>query len=70
MSVEALFNIFITNSKFGNFKTLNDDIIEIEKRMEILGQEKIKKNIEKYKRTANNMKAIFIKKIGRNLKNY
>ena len=70
MSVEALFNIFITNSKFGNFKTLNDDIIEIEKRMEILGQENIKEYLEKYKRTANNMKAIFIKKIGRNLKNY
>ena len=70
MTIDSLFNIFINNEKFGNFKTINDDMIELERQMNILGQDNVKDYLEKYERTAKNMKEIFIRKIERNMNNY
>ena len=54
--------------KIEGFKTLNDDIKELEKQMKDSGQDNIVKYLKKYEDTAKNLKYIFNKKIERKLK--
>ena len=69
-TIETLFNIYIKNEKLDNFKTLNDDVKQLEKQMKELGQENIKEYLIKYEKTAKNMKMIFINKTERNNEGY
>ena len=69
-TIETLFNIYIKNEKLDNFKTLNDDMKQLEKQMKELGQENIKDYLIKYEKTAKNMKMIFINKTERNNEGY
>jgi hypothetical protein len=66
--VEILFSLYIKDVKIEGFKTLKDDIKELEKQMINSKQENIKDYLEKYEDTAKNMKDIFDKKSERNLK--
>ena len=66
--VEILFSQYIENVKIEGFKTLNDDIKELEKQMKDSGQDNIVKYLKKYEDTAKNLKYIFNKKIERKLK--
>ena len=66
--VEILFSMYIKDVKIEGFKTLKDDIKELEKQMINSKQENIKEYLEKYEDTAKNMKDIFDKKSERNLK--
>ena len=66
--VEILFSLYIKDVKIEGFKTLKDDIKELEKQMINSKQENIKEYLEKYEDTAKNMKYIFDKKSERNLK--
>jgi len=66
--VEILFSQYIDNVKIEGFKTLNDDIKELEKQMKDSGQDNIVKYLKKYEDTAKNLKYIFNKKIERKLK--
>jgi hypothetical protein len=66
--VEILFSRYIENVKIEGFKTLNDDIKELEKQMKDSGQDNIVKYLKKYEDTAKNLKYIFNKKIERKLK--
>ena len=54
--------------KIEGFKTLNDDIKELEKQMKDSGQDNIVEYLKKYEDTAKNLKDIFTKKIERKLK--
>ena len=66
--VEVLFSKYIGNVKIEGFKTLKDDIKEIEKQMKESKQEDINKYLKKYEDTAKNMKDIFDKKSERKFK--
>ena len=66
--VEILFSKYIENVKIEGFKTLKDDIKELERHMKDSGQENINEYLKKYEDTAKNMKDIFDKKIGRKFK--
>ena len=66
--VEILFSKYIENVKIEGFKTLKDDIKELEKHMKDSGQENINEYLKKYEDTAKNMKDIFDKKIERKLR--
>ena len=66
--VEILFSKYIENVKIDGFKTLKDDIKELEKHMKDSGQENISEYLKKYEDTAKNMKDIFDKKIERKLR--
>ena len=66
--VEVLFSKYIGNVKIEGFKTLKDDIKEIEKQMKESEQEDINKYLKKYEYTAKNMKDIFDKKSERKFK--
>ena len=66
--VEVLFSKYIGNVKIEGFKTLKDDIKEIEKQMKESEQELINKYLKKYEDTAKNMKDIFDKKSERKFK--
>jgi hypothetical protein len=66
--VEILFSRYIENVKIEGFKTLNDDIKELEKQMKDSEQDNIVKYLKKYEDTAKNLKYIFNKKIERKLK--
>jgi hypothetical protein len=68
MTIDTLFNKFINNEKLDNFKTIKDDMIELEKQMAILGQKNSEEYLKIYEKTANNMKDIFLKKLERNPK--
>jgi hypothetical protein len=68
MTIDTLFNKFIKNEKLDNFKTIKDDMIELEKQMAILGQKNSEEYLKIYEKTANNMKDIFLKKLERNPK--
>ena len=70
MTIDTLFNKFINNEKLDSFKTLNDDMIELEKQMNKLEQENTKKYLDIYERTAKNLKAIFMRKTERNSKKH
>ena len=65
-SIETLYSKYIDNEKVRNFKTLEDDLKEIEKQMTKSGQEDIKEYLNKYKDIAINLKSIFMKKTERN----
>ena len=65
-SIEALYSKYIANEKFGDFKTLDDDLKELEKQMKKSGQEDINEYLNKYRNVAINLKSIFMKKSGRN----
>ena len=60
--------MYIKDVKIEGFKTLKDDIKELEKQMINSKQENIKEYLDKYEDTAKNMKYIFDKKSERNLK--
>ena len=60
MTIDTLFNKFINNEKLDNFKTIKDDMIELEKQMAILGQKNSEEYLKIYEKTANNMKDIFL----------
>ena len=66
--VEILFSLYIKDVKIEGFKTLKDDIKELEKQMINSKQENIKEYLDKYEDTAKNMKDIFDKKSERNFK--
>ena len=66
--VEILFSRYIENVKIEGFKTLNDDIKELEKQMKDSEKDNIVKYLKKYEDTAKNLKYIFNKKIERKLK--
>ena len=67
-SIETFYERYISKERFGEFKTLEDDINELEKQMKESGQENIKQYLTKYKDTAINLKNIFSKKLDRNRK--
>ena len=54
--------------KIEGFKTLNDDIKELESHMKDSEQDNIVEYLKKYEDTAKNLKDIFSKKIERKLK--
>ena len=60
--------MYIKDVKIEGFKTLKDDIKELEKQMINSKQENTKEYLKKYEDTAKNMKDIFDKKSERNLK--
>ena len=66
--VENLFSKYITDTKIEGFRTLKDDIKELQKEMKNSKQENINEYLKKYEDTAKNMKDIFDKKSERNLK--
>ena len=66
--VEELYDKYITNEKIEGFKTLKDDIEELEIQMKNTNQENIKEYLEKYEYIAKNLKSIFFQKIARNYK--
>ena len=65
--VENLFSKYITDTKIEGFRTLKDDIKELQKEMKNSKQENINEYLKKYEDTAKNMKDIFDKKSERNL---
>lgn len=64
-----LFNNYISNETIKGFKTLNDDIHDLEKQMNEAGQDNIKDYLKRYEYVAKNMKKIFKKKTARKNKN-
>ena len=68
-TIEVLFNKYISNEAIKGFKTLNDDLLDLEKQMNKAGQDNIKDYLEKYEHIAKNMKKIFKKKSERKIKN-
>ena len=68
-TIEVLFNKYISNEAIKGFKTLNDDLHDLEKQMNEAGQDNIKDYLEKYEYIAKNMKKIFKKKSERKIKN-
>ena len=65
--VEYLFDKYINNEKVEGFKTLKDDLKELETHMESTGEENIKEYLNKYEYIAKNMKNIFKQKNPRNI---
>ena len=68
-TVETLFDKYINNESIPGFKTLKDDIEELELQMRNENQEGIEEYLKKYEYIATNMKKIFINKSSRNFKN-
>ena len=68
--VEILYNKFINDEEIEAFKTLKDDIKELEHHMEINKQENIEEYLRRYEYVAKNMKNIFTQKISRHYHNY
>ena len=68
-NVEELYDKYINNEKIDGFKTLKDDIEELEVHMESTNQENVKEYLQKYEYIAKNLKSIFLQKIGRNHRN-
>jgi hypothetical protein len=66
--VEILFSKYIMDVKIEGFKTLKDDIKDLEMQMKNSKQENIIEYLKKYEDTAKNMKVIFNKKSERNFK--
>ena len=64
-NVEFYFDKYVNDEKIEGFKTLKDDVKELEARMKKNNQENIEDYLEKYKFTAINMKDIFLNKIAR-----
>ena len=65
-NIEIIFNKYINNEKMDGFKTLKDDIEDLEKDMQKTNQENIGQYLYRYEYTAKNLKNIFIKKNTRN----
>ena len=65
-NIELLFNKYVNNEQIEGFKTLKDDIKELEIDMKNSKQENIKEYLNKYEYVAQNMKNIFERKNGRN----
>lgn len=68
-TIEELFNKYIANENIKGFKTLKDDLLDLEKQMKETGQDNIKEYLNKYEYVAKNMKKIFKKKSARKIKN-
>jgi len=68
-NVEELYEKYINNVKIDGFKTLKDDMEELEVHMESSNQENVKEYLQKYEYIAKNLKSIFLQKIGRNHRN-
>ena len=64
--VGEYFDKYINDEQIEGFKTLRDDIKELESFMENNNQDNIKEYITKYEYVAKNMKKIFNRKISRN----
>jgi len=67
-NVEELYEKYINNVKIDGFKTLKDDMEELEVHMESTNQENVKEYLQKYEYIAKNLKSIFLQKIARNHK--
>jgi len=67
-NVEELYDKYINNVKIDGFKTLKDDMEELEVHMESTNQENVKEYLQKYEYIAKNLKSIFLQKIARNHK--
>jgi hypothetical protein len=67
-NVEELYYKYINNVKIDGFKTLKDDMEELEVHMESTNQENVKEYLQKYEYIAKNLKSIFLQKIARNHK--
>jgi hypothetical protein len=63
--VEFYFDKYVNDEQIEGFKTLKDELKELEVRMKKTNQENIEEYLEKYKFTAINMKDIFLNKISR-----
>ena len=68
-NVEFYFDKYVNDEQIEGFKTLKDDLKELETRMKKNNQENIEEYLEKYKFTAINMKDIFLNKISRKYNN-
>jgi len=66
-NVEFYFDKYVNDEQIEGFKTLKDDLKELETRMKKSNQGNIEEYLEKYKFTAINMKEIFLKKISRKI---
>ena len=66
-NVEFYFDKYVNDEQIEGFKTLKDDLKELETRMKKSNQGNIEEYLEKYKFTAINMKDIFLKKISRKI---
>ena len=64
--VETLFDKYINNEKIEGFKTLKDDIHELEKHMKNSDHDEVNDYLKKYEYVAQNMKTIFKQKNSRN----
>ena len=65
-NIELLFNKYVNNEQIEGFKTLKDDLKELEIDMKNSKQEGVKEYLKKYEYVAQNMKNIFERKNGRN----
>ena len=68
-NVEFYFDKYVNDEQIEGFKTLKDDLKELEARRKKSNQENIEEYLEKYKFTAINLKDIFLNKIARKLNN-
>jgi len=66
-NVEFYFDKYVNDEQIEGFKTLKDDLKELETHMKKSNQGNIEEYLEKYKFTAINMKEIFLKKISRKI---
>ena len=64
-TVDVFYTKYITNESFDEFKTLSDDLRDLEKQMMKSGQENIDEYLKKYKDTALKLKKIFMDKLER-----
>ena len=64
-TVKEMFAAFIQNTKISGFETLNDDLEELQQKMEKDNQDNIKLYLYKYMKIAQNFEYIFINKIPR-----
>ena len=67
-TIDTLYTRYITNQSFDEFKTLNDDLIDLAKLMKKNGQENINEYLCEYERIALRLKDIFMSKIERKRK--
>ena len=67
-TIDELYTRYITNQSLNEFKTLDEDLNELEKQMKKSEQENIDKYLKKYKDIAINLKSIFLNKSDRKRK--
>ena len=67
-TIDGLYSRYISNQSIDEFKTLSDDLRDLEKLMKKSGQDNINEYINKYENIALNLKDILMKKAERNRK--